>query len=278
MRLASRLEMRPMADAPKRGLSIKWLFYLVLISAAGAGGLYTAHKLVVEPMTAERLRLLDELKQKDEENARLKKEKEELEGFVKNLERTERRANLWIDDQQTTPDGHITTICKFVELDKDGNPLRQAENISLDGDEIYVDALVLKHLDQHVKNGEPLKDKAVMIFRRLFSNKLKPDEGYALDVEGQAPLAYAAGHAPSDYEKGIWKDFWNIATDPNLRKKHDIRAAQGTAVYQKVKKGEYYLIELRSTGEVTMSNPAKGIQKVNAPAKTEAAPPAAKTD
>lgn len=266
-----------MADATKRGPSIKWIVYLAVIAGAAGGGIYAVDQLVVAPMKAKERHLEEELKKKEAENARLKKEKEELEGFVKNLERTERRANLWIDDQQTTPDGRVTTTCKFVELDKDGNPLREVNNIAMDGDEIYVDALVLKHLDQHVKNGEPLKDKAVMIFRRIFSNKLKPDEGYALDVEGQAPLAYAAGHAPSDYEKGIWKDFWNIATDPDLRKKFDIRAAQGTAVYQKVKKGEYYLIELRSTGEVTMSNPAKGIQKVNAPAKTEAAAPATKT-
>lgn len=265
-----------MADAPKRGLPIKWLLYLVILAGAAGGGLYTAHKLVVEPMTADKLHLQEELKKKEEENARLKKEKEELEGFVKNLERTERRASLYVKDQQKTPDGHVTTTCILTELDKDSNPVRSFGEATLEGDEIYVDALVLKHLDQHVKNGEPLKDKAVMIFRRIFSNKLKPDDGYALDVEGQAPLAYAADHAPSEYEKGLWKDFWNIATDPELRKKHDIRAAQGTAVYQKVKKDQYFIISLRSTGEVSISNGAKAVEQAN-PAKTETAPAAEKT-
>lgn len=266
-----------MADAPKRGPSIKWLFYLVLLAGAAGGGMYAVDQLVVSPLKGRERQLEAELKKKEEENARLQKEKEELEGFVKNLERTERRASLYVKDQQTTPDGHVTTTCILTELDKDSNPVRSFGEATLEGDEIYVDALVLKHLDQHVKNGEPLKDKAVMLFRRIFSNKLKPDDGYALDVEGQAPLAYAADHAPTEYEKGLWKDFWNIATDPELRKKHDIRAAQGTAVYQKVKKDQYFIISLRSTGEVTISNGAKAVEQAN-PAKTEAPPPAAKTD
>ena len=57
----------------------------------------------------------------------------------------------------------------------------------------------------------------------------------------------------SDFEKEIWKDFWEFANDPRRAAEMGIRAANGEAVSVKVREGMKYSLELRASGGMSIS-------------------------
>ena len=85
------------------------------------------------------------------------------------------------------------------------------------------------------------------LFKRLFGNDQKPDDGYPLDEHGAAPKAYARGGKMSDFERAIFDDFWSIANDKDKAAEKGIKANYGNADYIKVQPGKTYKVELRAS-------------------------------
>jgi hypothetical protein len=77
-----------------------------------------------------------------------------------------------------------------------------------------VDTLVIKFEDDFVTAGDALKGKALLLFRRIFTDRKRPAEGEVLDKEGQIPQSYAAERAPTAFERELWARFWELANDP----------------------------------------------------------------
>ena len=130
--------------------------------------------------------------------------------------------------------------------------LSVARELVLEGDEVYVDALVIKFEDTSVMGGDALKGKALLLFRRIFTDRRRPAEGEVLDREGQMPQSYAAERAPTAFERDLWARFWELANDPEEAKKRGVRALHGEAVSTRLRKDRIYTITLRSTGELTI--------------------------
>src|SRR5207253_2352333 len=114
------------------------------------------------------------------------------------------------------------------------------------------DRLVVKFEDDFVTAGDALKGKALLLFRRIFSDRRRPAEGEVLDREGQIPQSYAAERAPTAFERELWARFWELANDPGEAKKRGVRALHGEAVSTRLRKDRVYSITLRSTGELTI--------------------------
>src|SRR5207249_11533404 len=55
---------------------------------------------------------------------------------------------------------------RFTELNAQGDSVGEPRELSLDGDEIYVDALVIKFEDTFVTAGDVLKGKALLLDRK----------------------------------------------------------------------------------------------------------------
>ncbi len=168
------------------------------------------------------------------------------------LRYAERRARLVVLDQAPGPEGHPRTRVRFTELDSQGDPVGEPRELTLDGDEIYVDTLVIKFEDDFVLAGDALKGKALMLFRRIFTDRKRPAEGEVLDKEGQIPQSYAAERAPTAFERELWARFWELANNPEEAKRKGVRALHGEAVSTRVRKDRVYSITLRSTGELTI--------------------------
>ena len=100
--------------------------------------------------------------------------------------------------------------------------------------------------------GDALKGKALMLFRRIFTDRKRPSEGEVLDKEGQIPQSYAAERAPTAFERELWARFWELANNPEEAKQRGVRALHGEAVSARVRKDRVYSITLRSTGELTI--------------------------
>jgi hypothetical protein len=154
-------------------------------------------------------------------------------------------------DQEDTPEGPRTKF-RFVEIDNDGNPTAKEKDFSITGKEIYFDCLAIKFEDEYVEKGDALRGKALLLFRRVFSNNQKPEEGLPLDERGSQPEIYAAKEAPSAFERDLWTRFWEYSNDAKLAKEKGVRAIHGDAPYIRPVKNMVYNLELRATGEVSI--------------------------
>ncbi|MCZ7644111.1 MAG: hypothetical protein M5U26_02335 [Planctomycetota bacterium] len=259
-----------MADASApRPRPIPWriLIYGLLFVGVGSSSVYLVDQLVVKPRQERERALQQQIEAQQAQIKELEARKKELEAFVARLKFSERRAQIVVLDQRKEESGAVWSKFRFTEIDGAGNPVKESLEFDVPGEEVYFDALAIKFEDAFVEQGDALKGKSLLLFRRVFTNKLKPDDGYPLDPRGMAPEIYAAQEAPTDLEKELWRRFWEIAEQPELAREKGVRAIHGEAVYAKLKRDGVYLIELRSTGELTLTIPT-ALKK----------PPAEKTD
>lgn len=184
---------------------------------------------------------------------KLEQEKQRLEAYLKILERTERRARIEVLQQVVDPLGNQQTSIRFTETDGAGKPISRSRDMTLPGQEVYFDTLIIKFDDHFVEQDDPLKGHALLLFRRIFSSTMRPENGYAIDPEGRAPEVYAERQASSNFEKDLWKRFWELANDDKLAKEHGVRAIHGDAPYMRLEPGRFYEILLRPTGEVIIT-------------------------
>ena len=172
----------------------------------------------------------------------LNKEVEKLETSLTLLKVDHRVARLTVVDQ----DDEATKV-QFVELNEEGQPIDTPREFRIPGDTVYIDAWVVKFDDKYVQEADLERGTSLILFKRLFGNDQKPDEGFPLDAQGAAPKAYARGGKMSDFEKQIFSDFWSIANDKTKAEEKGIRAAHGDAVSMKVEKGKSYKVQLRAS-------------------------------
>jgi hypothetical protein len=217
------------------------LWSVVVVSVA-AVSVFLAYELVVVP----RRELQDRI-------VKLEQEKQRLETYLKILEHTERRARIEVLRQVSDPEGKLQTTIRFTETDATGKPIIVSRDMTLPGQEVYFDTLVIKFDDHFVEQDDPLKGHALMLFRRIFSSTMRPEDGFPIDREGQAPEIYEERQAPDRFEKDLWRRFWELANDEQLAKEHGVRAIHGDAPYMRLESGRIYEVLLRSTGEVIIT-------------------------
>jgi len=153
-----------------------------------------------------------------------------------------------IDQTKDDATGKMTTLVEFVEINKEGKPIDTPRQFRIPGDTVFVDAWIVEFEDKYVEAADIERGTSLLLFKRLFGNDQKPDDGYPLDQHGAAPNAYARGGKMSDFEKSIFDDFWSIANDADKASEKGIKANYGSADYLKVEKGKTYTVELRASG------------------------------
>jgi hypothetical protein len=229
-------------------MRVRLPFWLLLLVGTGAGSIYVADQMILAPGRA----LQRQLAERDAQIRVLSERNEALEAAVRLLRYTERRAQLVVLDQMPGADGNVRSRVRFTELDPQGDPVGELRELWLDGDEVYIDALVIKFDDSFVTAGDALKGKALLLFRRIFTDRRRPADGDVLDREGQMPQSYAAERAPTAFERELWARFWELANDPEEARRRGVRALHGEAVSTRLRKDRVYTIALRSTGELTI--------------------------
>jgi hypothetical protein len=124
--------------------------------------------------------------------------------------------------------------------------------MTLPGDEVYIDALVVTFQRKFVEAGDGLRGKSLILFRRAFSDQLKPSQGVPLYARNSdislVPEVMRVDRDPSPFERQIWQRFWAYANDQSQAAKVGIRVAQGEAPHVKVVAGQVYKLTLRASG------------------------------
>jgi len=232
-------------------MSLKMFVYLLIFVAVGSAAVYLSYQLVVK----ERLAMETKLKERDQRIGELEAENQRLNAYLRLLQHQERRARIQVLEQRTEADGKTINKIRFMEVKPDGTPIGKERIFELPGDQVYVDSLVIKFEDHFVKEGDPLRGKALVFFQRIFSNKVTPDEGYPLDDPGKAPEIYAAEKAQTSWEEDLWRQFWKVGNDERLAEEKQVKAMHGQAVSQKLQPGKIYHVLIRNTGEATFPPP-----------------------
>jgi hypothetical protein len=220
----------------------------MVLVAIGAASVYLSYELVVKP----RLALQDQIREQKGTILKLEQEKQRLEAYLKILKHIDRRARVEVL-RQARDQGSLQTTIRFTEVDDTGKPVNASRELTLPGQEVYFDTLVIKFDDHFVEQGDPIKGGALMLFRRIFSSTMRAEDGFVIDKEGQEPEVYAGRQAASEFEKDLWKHFWELANDEKLAKERGVRAIHGDAPYMRLEPDRVYEICLRSTGEVIIT-------------------------
>lgn len=221
--------------------SLLFLVKVFAVLAVVAVGFYLLERLYLGPMR-EQQRLIAN-----------------LEAIVKELTRDIRIAEVQVTEQKADP---LLTSFRFVEIDDKGEAAGSPQEFTILGDIAYFDTLVIKFEElytpvEKLPLGEEvlrsyLANKAIIFFRRVFSEKQKPEDGFPLDTPGSPPGIYRSGSISTPFEQQLWRDFWDIANNPKLAASRGVRAAHGQAVYTKLLPGKYYVLEQRLTGDLTI--------------------------
>jgi hypothetical protein len=233
----------------RHSFPIRSFIWSVVLVAVGAASVYLAHELVVKPRQA----LQAQIREQQGIILKLEQEKQRLETFLKILKHIDRRARVEVLRQAKDPQGNLQTTIRFTEIDDSGRPINAFRDLTLPGQEVYFDTLVIKFEDHFIEQGDPFKGRALMLFRRIFSSTMRAEDGFVIDTEGQAPDVYAGGESASGFEKDLWKRFWELANDEKMAKERGVRAIHGDAPYMRMEPDRVYEICLRSTGEVIIT-------------------------
>ena len=166
--------------------------------------------------------------------------------------------NLTYEDQigyakviaQEPNDGKLFTTIKFVETARDDKlkTILEKEYI-LEGDIVYFDALIVKFGDKIVMDG---KTKALYLWSKVYSEKMAPEQGFAIEEPGAEPERYSdlLKVLPIKQRQLFWSNIWDLANDPDKLKNHGIEAIYGNAVYSRLRRGLIYVFKISSTGQV----------------------------
>ncbi|MBQ72825.1 MAG: hypothetical protein CMJ67_07950 [Planctomycetaceae bacterium] len=174
------------------------------------------------------------------------------EATIERLGRDRRVARIEVLDRQEGPPGEDpTTLLRFIELDDEGRELGR-QDMNLRGEIVHVDAWTARFPSETVGSGEdPLRDRTLVLLRRIYTDAMPPRAGVPLDTPGGVPDGYTAGE-PARFEQAIWKRFWRLASDPEAAREAGIRVAQGEAVYKPMQPGEVYELRVEALGGMTL--------------------------
>lgn len=176
--------------------------------------------------------------------------------LTENKQLREAIANLTHEDQigyakvlrQETRDGRLRTTLRFVETDRNDKtrPVLQVE-YEVEGDVVYFDALIVKFSDRLVQDG---RERALYLWRRIYGEKMRPEDGHPIEAPGQEPRRYADLFAklPLKHRTLFWSEIWDLADDPDRLRDLGITAIYGNAVYRKVRPGLIYVFKISNTG------------------------------
>ena len=141
----------------------------------------------------------------------------------------------------------IHTTIKFLEFDAQGKPLT-SKYFTFIGNMIQFQSLVIRFEDQFVKAGDRLKGKSAYLFLKAFVLDGKNTQEFLITETETIPQGYKIPGEESDFEKNLWKEFWNFALDPKKRKESGIKNAQIEAPGSMFLPGTIYTLKIEHDG------------------------------
>jgi len=213
-----------------------------VIALAGGGVAYyevsRAHR--VEIQREKDLRRRAEEQAREERELRIKYEK-----FLENAVGERRAAEVVLLDQNRSADGRLISRLKFLEYSAHGQAMKP-RTITVEGNEVYFDALILQFSPEAVQEG---KAQSLYLFRRVFTDKTRPDEGIQLfNPKAGIPDNLRSDEIPVASQLSLWREFQRCIEDPAYAETKNVRAVFGQAVYKRPRKNHLYRLHIQNNG------------------------------
>ncbi len=211
---------------------VKNLFALGLLIAAGGGGYVLWRQFTV-----------------DEQVEQLLFKNAELREAIANLTEETRIGYAKVLEQHTH-NGQTRTRLLFVETDPDDMTRRVLEKeFDIEGDVVHFDALIVKFTTPMVMEG---RQKAMYLWRRVYGEKMRPEDGFAIHTPHSEPARYRAiGEKLSLAQREqFWDEIWQLANDPTRLEPMGIKAVFGNVVYKRLQPGLIYIFNIDAGGAI----------------------------
>jgi hypothetical protein len=176
-------------------------------------------------------------------------ENKELKQALTNLSREDQIGYAKVVSQETK-DGQLLTTLKFIETARDDKLKTIVEKeFTVTGDIVHFDALIVKFGNKMVLDG---KMRALYLWRRVYGERMTPQEGFAIEEPCTEPQRYKdlLKLLPAEQRQMFWSNIWDLANDPEKLAQYDIEAIYGNAIYSKLRPGLIYVFKIDSTGQV----------------------------
>lgn len=175
------------------------------------------------------------------------KENEGLKQAITNLNRVQQIGYAKVLSQETR-DGALWTRILFVQTEADNptKPLFQKE-YEIEGDIAHFDGLIVRFKNELVMDDG---ERAIFLWRRLYGEKMTPEQGILIEQPGTEPAQYAKLCRDfSIRDRALfWKEIWALADDPARLEALGISAIYGNVVYRKLQPGLIYIFKLTAAG------------------------------
>jgi hypothetical protein len=151
---------------------------------------------------------------------------------------------------QRAEQGKLLTTLRFVETSRDDKTKKILQKeYTIEGDVIHFDALIVKFEDQMVIDG---KARALYLWRRVYGEKMTPEEGFPIEEPGTEPRRYAnlLKVLPIEQQEMFWSEIWDLANNPEQLAQHGIRAIYGNVIYSQLREGLIYVFKIGPTGHL----------------------------
>src|SRR5204862_5920567 len=125
------------------------------------------------------------------------------------------------------------------------------QNFTLPGDVVFVDAWTVKFDPERVGEGDPLRGKTLVLLNRVYTDHMRPADGFRIDTPGAIPPGYAAGDI-GRFEQQLWANGWEIASDRHRAEEMGGRVAQGEADYKPTQIGQTYELIVDAVGRTSL--------------------------
>jgi len=176
-------------------------------------------------------------------------ENKELKQAITTLTTEDQIGYAKVISQHTEGDRLLTTL-RFVETSRDDKTktILQKE-YTIEGDVIHFDALIVKFDDKMVMDG---KARALYLWRRVYGEKMTPEEGFPIEVPGVEPKRYQdlLKVLPIVDQKLFWSSIWDLANNPQQLAQHGIKAIYGNVIYSQLREGLIYVFKIGPTGHL----------------------------
>ena len=235
---------------------LRTLVILALLALVGwwtlmLRGALNEHEAELEESREQIVELEGEVRARDVRIEELGDEIHELETAMRLLKVDHRLARIEVVELGSRGDATRPTRLRFTELDGEGRSVGAPRDLEVLGTRVYLESLVIKFEDDYVEGGDFLRGSSICLFRRAFGELQAPEDG-ALIESGRMPRIYAGDEDPDPFYDQLWERFWDYAIDPDEAAEAGVRALHGEAPFMELRDGASYLVELRSSGGLTL--------------------------
>lgn len=150
--------------------------------------------------------------------------------------------------EQVERDGRVFTRILFVQtLPEDASEQVLRKEMEIEGDVAHFDMLIVRFDNQLVMDG---RERAIGLWRRIYGEKMRPEDGFVIQPEGKEPAAYATLCQKLSLRdrRVFWEEVWSLSNQPKRLESLGIRAVYGNVVYRQMRPGLIYVFKLSSTG------------------------------